>query len=201
MTLTNTRMEVAVSDAAIVAFHGVGLLAKGENVVPGTVVATISASGTREREQTTNRVDFTASSTVTDPDGIPGTGDESAAVMVVDTALPDTVWSGLGPAQTFSIVGSDLELRLFFGVIEVDVLCTPGALPVEFATTGSSTTTTTTTTAAPTTTTTAAPTTTAPGPPSPLPTTGPVRTAVMLVTGLVLLDLGYLAASSTRRVG
>lgn len=213
ITLTDTQMEAAVSEAAIVRFHDVGFIVKGSNEIPGTVVATIAATGTGKKSQTTDAVAFTSQTTVTDPDGLPDTDDESATPMIIATGLPDTTWVAQGPAQRFSIVGSDLKIRLLFGLVDVDVPCKPGALPVEFAvaqTGGTTTTTTTTTTSAPSTTTTAPPTTTTTAAPTPtttappnnqLPHTGPVRTAVMIVVGVLLLDLGYLATSATRRVG
>lgn len=227
VTLTNTRVEAVISEEAIVRWHDVGLLEAGENLVPGSIVTTVAATGVLEGSQTTDAVEFAATTTVNDPDGRPATADETATPMVVTADLPDTTWTPSGTAQGFSIVGSDLRLRLFFGVISVDVACSPGALPAQFASTGAPTdppplvegviynvpplwlpisgyADLTTTTTAPTSTTTATdptttdPTTTPSGPSGPLPHTGPALTIVLVIGGLLLLDLGYFSLSATR---
>ena len=73
--------------------YNLGLLVVGTNNVPANVKTTIEATNTTQGQQTTQQTPPTRSVTtvITDPDGTPGTGDETAtdASFNVELQQPD----------------------------------------------------------------------------------------------------------------
>ncbi|NIU21539.1 MAG: hypothetical protein GWN79_21815, partial [Actinobacteria bacterium] len=45
VTLTNTRIEAVISEAAVKRWHDLGFLVAGVNSIPGTIGTTIAAAG------------------------------------------------------------------------------------------------------------------------------------------------------------
>jgi hypothetical protein len=185
--LTNISQTVALPGAIFVAGYNLGLLQVGLNTVPGTIRTTIEGTNTVEGTQTTAPVNISVTFTIADPDGTPGTGDETGTDASVTVTYPDQTWTA-GPVgtiqfredtvtpQSATVGGIVITAVLPGGLITVRFGCNPGTVlpgPPEtiqltdpaasFASTANTAgegEPTTTTTTAPTTTTTAAPTTT-----------------------------------------
>jgi hypothetical protein len=191
VTLGGTTLGAFFPADVLVAGYNLGLLSLGLNVIPGTLDATILASNTSEGSQTLEGLELSGQTTITDPDGTPGNGDESATDLSVTIPIPETVWTPSGGDVSFSAGDSVILASVFGGLIKVKFTCNIGtstpagcvtdaatdctgfapgtAAPFEVfspsatttTTSGDTTTTSTTTTVAPTTTTVAT-TTTAP---------------------------------------
>jgi hypothetical protein len=89
--LSRTRFSIAVPGGLFVAGYNIGLIQNGDDV-PSEVELVVSGSNTRERSHTYAGLRRTASISITDPDGTPGTGDERAQDIVLAFNLPNTTW-------------------------------------------------------------------------------------------------------------
>ena len=99
-TLSGLTQSAAIPGAIFVAGYNLGLLAVGPNNIPANVRSTIEATNTVEGSQNTNTVggappngSVTVSTTITDPDGTPGTGDESATDASFSVTYNDLNWT------------------------------------------------------------------------------------------------------------
>jgi hypothetical protein len=199
----NINQTLALPGTLFVAGYNLGLLQVGVNNIPGTIRTIIEGTNTTQGAQTTATVNVSVTTTITDPDGLPGTGDESATPATVTVNYPAQTWTA-GASGTISFRqdtipfgpgtgGSVLVTAVIGGFLNVQFRCNPGTVTppdpgvitltdpaATFATTTITTgpTTTAPTTTAPTTTapTTTAPTTTAPTTTAPT-TTAPTTTA------------------------
>ena len=185
--LTNITQSVALPGAIFVAGYNLGLLQAGQNTVPGTIATTIEGTNTVEGTQNTSTENISVTFTITDPDGTPGTGDETGTDAVVQVTYDDQTWTANGDIefredtvtpQSATVAGIRIT-AVVGGVLTVRFGCNPGTVggtpevialtdpAPSFATVtvegGSTTTSLTTTTTAPTTT---APTTTTTTPPT-----------------------------------
>jgi hypothetical protein len=140
MTLSNISQTVAVPGAIFVAGYNLGVLSAGQNNIPATVHSVIDGTNTVEGSQTTNNVDTTLSTTISDPDGTPGTGDETATDASTTVPFADETWTA-GPAGTIGfhehrddsvtgVAGGGIVAvaHLAGGLINVQFHCTPGTV-------------------------------------------------------------------------
>jgi hypothetical protein len=96
VTLSGASVQVNIPATLLIAGYNLGLLNVGANSIPTTVYVARSATNATPATQVDN-FSITATTTITDPDGIPGTGDESATPLAVNQPLPDyTVTAGGG---------------------------------------------------------------------------------------------------------
>lgn len=91
--LTGISLKMSIPGAIFVTGYNIGLLTKGTNTIPATVRAVIDAENTVELSQNTNSVDTSLSTTITDPDGTPGTGDERATNATGSVTFADQAWT------------------------------------------------------------------------------------------------------------
>ena len=83
--------------------YNLGLLQQGVNNIPANVQTKIEATNTVQGTQTTNQVGgsppngtVSVSTTITDPDGTPGTGDETATPASFTVAYNNLNWTAGG---------------------------------------------------------------------------------------------------------
>jgi Calx-beta domain/K319L-like, PKD domain len=100
LTLSGLAQSAAIPGAIFVAGYNLGLLQQGENNIPANVRSTIEATNTVEGQQNTNFVGGTPpngsvslTTTITDPDGTPGTGDETATPASFSVTYNDLTWT------------------------------------------------------------------------------------------------------------
>jgi hypothetical protein len=140
ITLGSLHQSVTVPGDIFVVGYNLGFLTAGPNTVPATVHAVIDAPNTVEGSKTTNSVDTSLSTTITDPDGIPGNGDETATPATTAVDYADETWTA-GPSGTINfaehndtaingVTGGGLiaVAHLAGGVINVQFHCTSGTV-------------------------------------------------------------------------
>jgi PKD domain len=110
ISLTGIQQQVGVPGAVFVAGYNLGLLHTGANNVPVNLSTVIEATNTTQGQQTTPTVggsppdgSVTVSTTITDPDGTAGTGDETATPATGTVSYPDMNWT--------AAVTGDIEFR------------------------------------------------------------------------------------------
>jgi len=103
VTLSNIHLQISVPGAIFAAGYNLGLLTAGQNNVPATVHEVIDASNTVQLSQSTNSVDTTLSTTISDPDGVPGTGDETATDASASVDFNDQTWTA-GASGTINFI-------------------------------------------------------------------------------------------------
>jgi hypothetical protein len=111
VTLSGSTLQVDIPATLLVAGYNLGLLTVGANSIPTTVfaarqatnAATTSAGQTQVGSDVVQVDSFTvtASTTITDPNGIPGSGDESATPLNVVEPLPNMVVTPTGGQVQF----------------------------------------------------------------------------------------------------
>ncbi len=126
VTLSGTTIAAEFPSAVLVAGYNLGLLTTGLNTIPGTMDVTILASNTSETSQTFPGIAISGETTITDPDGIPGNGDETATPLVVSINVPDSQWTPTGGDISFSDGGSVTTASVFNGLVKVSFKCQPG---------------------------------------------------------------------------
>jgi K319L-like, PKD domain/Calx-beta domain len=99
-TTDNLMQSAAVPADLFVALYNLGLLVVGTNDLPANVRSTIEATNTVQGQQLTNVVGgtppngtVTLTTVITDPDGTPGTGDESATDASFSVTYNDLNWT------------------------------------------------------------------------------------------------------------
>jgi hypothetical protein len=90
---TNNTASSAIPGAIFVAGYNLGLLTVGSNTIPADVHAIIDASNTVQLSQSTNTVATTLTTTISDPDGVPGSGDETATDASTSVTFNDMTWT------------------------------------------------------------------------------------------------------------
>ncbi len=95
VTLSNIHQHAAIPPAVFVAGYNAGVLTTGVNNIPLTNIHTVIAgTNTVQGSQTTNKAaTSTATTTITDPDGIAGTGDETATPGAMNVTYADQTWT------------------------------------------------------------------------------------------------------------
>ncbi len=134
-------------DTIFVAGYNLGLLQQGTNNIPANVRSTIEATNTVEGVQNTNTVggsppdgSMTVPTTITDPDGVRGTGDETSTDPAFSVAYDDMNWTvGAGGTINYrqdSIAAAPptaanntlLINTLIDGFLNVAFRCAPGTV-------------------------------------------------------------------------
>jgi hypothetical protein len=140
VTLGNIQQTLAVPGAIFVAGYNLGLLSEGPNSIPATLHSVIDAVNTVQGSQTTNNDDTTISTTITDPDHAPGTGDESATPGTATATFADETWTAAATGKVgfhehndnaiTGIAGGGIiaVAHLSGGVINVQFHCTSGTV-------------------------------------------------------------------------
>jgi hypothetical protein len=97
-TLSGVTFTAAVPATLLISGYNLGLLTVGSNSIPVKGWVSIAATGTTEGSQMV-QFSTTVSTTIADPNGVPGNGDETATPLQVNLGLTDTNWttSGGGP--------------------------------------------------------------------------------------------------------
>lgn len=126
ITTTGTSYDAFFDAAVLVAGYNLGLLVVGPNPIPGTLEATINASNTAEGSLTTAPIALVGNTTITDPDGTPGTGDESATDLAISVPIPDSVWTPTGGDIEISDGGAVIIASVAGGLINVTFTCSVG---------------------------------------------------------------------------
>jgi hypothetical protein len=101
VTLSGISLDTAIPGAIFVAGYNIGLLTVGQNAIPADIHEVIDASNTVELSQPTNTVSTTLTTTITDPDGVPGSGDESATDASAGVSFADQTWTA-GPSGSIN---------------------------------------------------------------------------------------------------
>ena len=73
ITLEEIKQELAIPPAVFLAGYNAGVLTTGLNKIPTELKTLIRGTNTVEESQLTNPVETEAETTITDPDGTPGT--------------------------------------------------------------------------------------------------------------------------------
>lgn len=90
---TGMGVDLVMPGQVFVTGYNLGLVQDGQ-MVAGKIRATIAASNTAEGQQDTNLVDTEIGPIdITDPDGTPGTGDETAAPASASVSFADMSWT------------------------------------------------------------------------------------------------------------
>jgi hypothetical protein len=92
-TTTGLSQQGAVPGAIFVAGYNLGLLVVGENNIPATVNTKIEGTNTTQGTQTTNNASTSVTTTITDPDGTPGTGDETGTDATFTANYNNLSWT------------------------------------------------------------------------------------------------------------
>ncbi len=101
VTLSGSAFTGDIPSTLLVAGYNLGLLSVGVNTIPATVYVARSASNATPANQV-NNFTVSASFTITDPDGVPGTGDETGTPLSVTQALPNMVVTPTGGNVAFA---------------------------------------------------------------------------------------------------
>jgi Calx-beta domain/K319L-like, PKD domain len=146
-TTTGLSQSAAIPGDIFVAGYNLGLLTAGVNNVPANVRSTIEATNTVEGQQNTNTVGGTppngsvsVTTTITDPDGTPGTGDETATDASFSVTYDDLTWTAgasgtidyrqqsIPTAPPTNASNSLLINALVGGIFTVTFRCAPGTV-------------------------------------------------------------------------
>ena len=92
--LEQHHQTAAIPPAVFVAGYNAGVLMTGNNNIPVTNIhSVIAGTNTVQGTQTTNNASTTATTMITDPDGTPGTGDETATAGTLGVTYADQTWT------------------------------------------------------------------------------------------------------------
>jgi len=140
-TTTGLSQEGAVPGAIFVAGYNLGLLEEGENNIPATVNTKIEAINTTQLQQTTNDASTSVTTTITDPDGTPGTGDETGTDATFVANYDDLSWTAGASEATIDYrqqsiaaappteVSNTLRIQATVGgFLQVIFRCAPGTV-------------------------------------------------------------------------
>jgi len=92
-TTTGLSQSGAVPGAIFVAGYNLGLLVQGENNIPAVVNTKIEGTNTTQDTQTTNNASTSVTTFITDPDGVPGTGDETGTDATFTANYNNLSWT------------------------------------------------------------------------------------------------------------
>jgi len=146
-TTTSLSQSAAIPGDIFVAGYNLGLLTVGTNNIPANVRSTIEATNTVQGSQNTNVVGGTppngtvsVSTVITDPDGTPGTGDETATDASFSVTYSDLNWTAgasgtidyrqqsIAAAPPTAANNSLLINALVGGIFNVQFRCAPGTV-------------------------------------------------------------------------
>jgi hypothetical protein len=92
-TTTGLSQTGAVPGAIFVAGYNLGLLVVGPNNIPATVNTKIEATNTTQGQQTSSNAATAVSTIISDPDGTPGTGDETGTDATFTANYANMTWT------------------------------------------------------------------------------------------------------------
>jgi hypothetical protein len=146
-TTSGLSQSAAIPGDIFVAGYNLGLLVQGTNNIPANVRSTIEATNTVQGSQNTNTVggsppngSVTVTTVITDPDGVPGTGDETATDASFSVSYDNLNWtagaSGTIDYRQQSIAAAPptaanntlLINALVGGIFNVQFRCAPGTV-------------------------------------------------------------------------
>ena len=142
VSLTNIDQTANVPGTIFVAGYNLGLLTTGSNTIPAVVQTTIEGTNTVEGTQVTNTPATSVTTTITDPDGSPGTGDETGTDGVINVTYADQTWTA-GASGTINFREDTLPISAgggalhtggikitatIAGFLEVRFGCSPGTV-------------------------------------------------------------------------
>ncbi|HEX6585683.1 MAG TPA: Calx-beta domain-containing protein [Solirubrobacterales bacterium] len=142
VTLSNLSQTANVPGAIFVAGYNLGLLTVGNNTIPATVSTFIEGTNTVEGVQQTNFAATSISTTITDPDGIPSTGNETATDGTFSVTYNNQTWTA-GASGTIEFredtrtplsvaagaeVGGIIIRATIGGFLSVRFACSPGTV-------------------------------------------------------------------------
>jgi hypothetical protein len=128
VTLEEIKQELAIPPSVFVAGYNAGVLTTGLNEVPTELLTRIIGTNTVEGEQLTNTVSTLAKTTITDPDGEPGTGDETATPGAVNVSYANQTWTALAPGPINFREKTQEPLSALSGGIQITAKVGPGGV-------------------------------------------------------------------------
>jgi hypothetical protein len=137
--LTGLQEQVTIPGGVFVVGYNLGLLTTGDNTIPGNLRTVIEGTNTTQGTQTAGPTNFSVTTTITDPDANPGTGDETATDASGTAAYPPVNFTagGSGPLEFredtvtplgAADVGGLIINAVVGGVIPVQFRCSPGTV-------------------------------------------------------------------------
>lgn len=102
ITLGSSTVAVNIPATLLIAGYNLGLLTVGANNIPTTVYVARTATNVSGTATQVDNFSTSVTTTITDPDGIPGTGDETATPLAVNQPLPDMVVTPTGGNVSFA---------------------------------------------------------------------------------------------------
>lgn len=133
VTLSGTTVSVDVPADLLLAGYRLNLLNVGDNILPGTIAATIAASNSVEGSQNQS-VATAVTATIVDPTPANrSSGDESALpISVSNLPLSDTTWTpAAGGTMAFSESDVYIAVQVAGGLVTADFQCQPGTSSVD----------------------------------------------------------------------
>lgn len=94
-TLSGVNFTAAVPATLLISGYNLGLLTVGSNNIPVKGWVSIAGANTTQGSQMV-QFSTTVSTTIADPNGVPGNGDETATPLQINLGLTDTNWSSNG---------------------------------------------------------------------------------------------------------
>jgi hypothetical protein len=128
--LTSISQSLSLPGFTFVAGYNVGLLQEGVNTIPGSVRTVIEGSNTVQGTQMTPSTSVAVTTTINDPDNVPGTGDETATAVAVVVSYPNQTWTA-GASGTIQFREDTVPLAANSGGVLVN-LTIGGFLNVQF---------------------------------------------------------------------
>jgi hypothetical protein len=137
--LTGLQQQVTIPGGVFVVGYNLGLLTVGDNTIPGNLRTVIEGTNTGQSTQTGGPTNFSVTTTITDPDATPGTGDETATDASGTAAYPPVNFTAgaSGPLEFREDtvtplgapdVGALIVNAVVGGVIPVQFRCSPGTV-------------------------------------------------------------------------
>lgn len=136
VNVTGLQLDAALPGAIFVAGYNLGLLNNGQ-VIPGDVRAVIEATNTVEGSQQTNLATASIGPLqITDPDGVRGTGDETAVDAATSVTFADMAFTagGSGTIQLredsvpLGTNAGGIVINANLGFTSVQFRCSPGTV-------------------------------------------------------------------------
>jgi hypothetical protein len=128
VTLGEIKQDLAIPPSVFVAGYNAEVLTAGLNVVPVKLLMRIIGTNTVEGEQLTNLASSVAETTITDLDGTPGTGDESATPGAVSVSYEDLKWTAAAPGPITFRQKTQEPLNALEGGIQITAEVGPGGI-------------------------------------------------------------------------
>jgi hypothetical protein len=136
--LTDLRQTLFLPGKFFVPGYNFGLLQTGLNTVPGKVRTNIEGTNTVQTSQSTPVTYVWITTTITDPDGTPGTGDETATPAEVTVNYRNQTWTAASigtilfredaVAPLVANQGGIVINMAIGGILNVQYRCSPGTV-------------------------------------------------------------------------